>query len=183
MQPKSIKFLENSNIELSFTEKMMTSYGGFSLLAKLFEKIDLSKNLESIFPITENSPNSKGLYSKLLKFGLTVIAGGKRFSHSVFLGDSNKVYKEIFGVKKMVKSSTSITRMFNKITNQCLSSNLSEALWKYTFDKVIPFSKMEEDYLNFDSKVITRYGKQEGASLGYNSKKKAVPLITQLWPL
>ena len=45
---------------MSFTEKMMTSYGGFSLLAKLFEKLDLHENLEKIFPITEVSPNSKG---------------------------------------------------------------------------------------------------------------------------
>ena len=59
MQAKTIKFLQNSNIEMSFTEKMMTSYGGFSLLAKLFEKLDLHENLEKIFPITEVSPNSK----------------------------------------------------------------------------------------------------------------------------
>ena len=58
MQSKSIKFLENSNIEMSFTGKMMTSYGGFSLLAKLFEKIDLHENLEMIFPVIETSPNS-----------------------------------------------------------------------------------------------------------------------------
>ena len=55
MQAKTIKFLQNSNIEMSFTEKMMTSYGDFSLLAKLFEKLDLHENLEKIFPITEVS--------------------------------------------------------------------------------------------------------------------------------
>lgn len=172
MRPKSIKFLQNSNIELSFTNKMMTSYGGFSLLAKLFEKIELHENLERIFPVTETSPNSKGVYSKLLKYGLTVIAGGKRFAHSVFLGDSDKIFKELFGVQRMVKSSTSITRLFNKVMDMKIATYFAEDLWKYMDDRIIPFDLIKEDYINFDSKVITRYGDQEGASKGYNSKKK-----------
>ena len=173
MHSKSIKFLEKSNIEYTFTNKLITSYGGFSLLAKLFEKIELHKNIENIMPVTEISPNSKGVYSKVLKFGLTVLAGGSRFTHSIFLGDSDKIYKELFSVEKMVKSSTAITRLFNKINSLNLSNKLSERLWPYLFDKIIPFStSVKEDYLNFDSKVITRYGEQEGASVGYNSKKK-----------
>ncbi len=172
MSPKSIKFLENSNTEISFTGKMMTSYGGFSLLAKLFEKIELHKNLEKIFPVVEISPNSKGVYSKLLKFGLTVIAGGKRFAHSVFLGDSDKIFKELFGVEKMVSSSTAITRLFNKIMDMEIASHFILELWDYIDDRVIPFDRIKEDYINFDSKVITRYGNQDGAAVGYNSKKK-----------
>lgn len=172
MRTKSTKFLENSNIEMSFTEKMMTSFGGFSLLAKLFEKIELHENLERIFPVVETSPNSKGIYSKLLKFGLTVIAGGKRFAHSVFLGDSDNIFKELFGVEKMVKSSTSITRLFNRIEDMEISSSFSINLWKYIDEKIIPFDSIKEDYINFDSKVITRYGNQDGAAVGYNSKKK-----------
>lgn len=172
MQKKSIKFLENSNIEMSFTEKMMTSYGGFSLLAKLFEKIELHENLERIFPVIETSPNSKGVYSKILKFGLTVIAGGKRFAHSVFLGDSAKIFEELFGVAKVVKSSTAITRLFNKIMDVEIASFFITELWEYIDARVIPFNRIDEDYINFDSKVITRYGNQDGASVGYNSKKK-----------
>lgn len=172
MRTKSIKFLENSNIEMSFTEKMMTSYGGFSLLAKLFEKIELHQNLERIFPVVEISPNSKGVYSKLLKFGLTVIAGGKRFAHSVFLGDSDKIFKELFGVEKMVTSSTAITRLFNKIMDMEIASHFILELWDYIDNRIIPFDRIKEDYINFDSKVIIRYGNQEGAVVGYNSKKK-----------
>ena len=172
MHTKTIKFLQNSNIEMSFTNKIMTSYGGFSLLAKLFEKIELHNNLENIFPVIEISPNSKGIYSKLLKFGLTVIAGGKRFSHSVFLGDSDLIFKELFGVNKMVKSSTAITRLFNKVMNIEVASCFTKKLWKYIDDRIIPFDSIIEDYINFDSKVITRYGNQEGAKVGYNSKKK-----------
>jgi hypothetical protein len=180
MREKSIKFLENSNIEMSFTNKMMTSYGGFSLLAKLFEKLNLQETLETIFPVEEISRNSKGIYSKLLKYGLTVLAGGKRFTHSIFLGNSDKIYEEIFGVKKLVKSSTAITRMFNKISCPLIASKLSQALWDYMFKAIIPFETIKEDYLNFDSKVITRYGNQDGASKGYNPKKKGRPIMAFL---
>ncbi len=64
MRAKSIKFLEKSNIELSFTDKIITSYGGFSLLAKLFEKVKLHEKIDEIFPVTEISPNSKVVSSQ-----------------------------------------------------------------------------------------------------------------------
>ena len=125
-----------------------------------------------MFPVVETSPNSKGVASKLIKFGLTVLVGGNRFSHTIFLGDSNHIYERLFGLKKMVKSSTAITRLFNKIKTFEDSMKLSESLWSYTFNEIIPFKKIQSDYLNFDSKVITRYGEQEGAEVGYNPKKK-----------
>ena len=37
MAGKNIKFLENSPVKLNFTKKLMTPYGGFALVAKLFE--------------------------------------------------------------------------------------------------------------------------------------------------
>ena len=78
---------------LIWRSHMAVSYGGFSLLAKLFlKKIELKENLESMFPVVEILPNSKGVGSKLIKFGLTVLAGGSRFSHAVFLSDSNDIY-------------------------------------------------------------------------------------------
>ena len=170
-----IKFLETSNLKLTFTNKIMTSYGGFCLLAKLFEKLDLAQNVEQMIPVIETSPNSTGIYSKVLKFGLTVLAGGSKFTHSLFLGDSLEVYQTLFGVDKMVKSATALTRLFTKINTFKESILLSENLWNYTFSRVIPLIKIQEDYLNFDSTVITRYGKQEGATKGYNPKKKGRP--------
>ena len=66
-----------------------------------------------MFPVVEISPNSKGVGSKLINFDLTVLAGGSRFSHTIFLSDSNDIYKRLFSLEKMVKSSTAITRLFN----------------------------------------------------------------------
>ena len=69
---------------MNFTKKLMTPYGGFALVAKLFEKLELKEHLEQIFPVVETSPNGTEIYAKVLRFGLTVLAGGKPFSHDYF---------------------------------------------------------------------------------------------------
>lgn len=174
-EKQASRFLDQSKLKITFTDKIISSYGGFSYLAKLFEKLSLKENIENIFPVTEVSPNSKGVFSKILKFGLTVLAGGKRFAHTLYIGDSLELYQELFNVEKMVKSSTAIIRLFEKIDNLKIAEKFSDALFDYIYNHVIPFDDIKEDYLNFDSTVITRYGEQEGAEPGYNPKKKGRP--------
>jgi hypothetical protein len=150
----------------------MTAYGGFSLFARLFDRLGLEEAIKEMVPFSETSPNGCGVYAKVLKFGLTTIAGGFRFTHSAFLGDSHEIYEQSFGVEKIPKSITAVTRFFNRFQSWQWNEQFADELWKYTFTKVIPTSKITEDYLNFDSSVITRYGHQDGAKKGYNPKKK-----------
>ncbi len=172
---KPIQFLETSRVKLSFTNKAITAYGGFALLAKLFEKLDLQAAVEQMIPFQEVSPNGTGPFAKVLRFGLTVIAGGRRFSHTMFLGDSLEIYEAEFSVKRIPKSITAVTRFFGRIKSFKMAERLSEKLWEYTFSRIIPFDEIKSDYLSFDSSVITRYGEQEGTALGYNPKKKGRP--------
>ena len=172
---KPIQFLETSGVKLSFTNKAITAYGGFALLAKLFEKLELRGAIEGMIPFQEISPNSTGPFAKILRFGLTVIAGGRRFSHTMFLGDSLEIYESEFSVKRIPKSITAVTRFFRRIKSYQMAERLSEKFWDYTFSRVIPFGEIKGDYLSFDSSVITRYGEQEGAVRGYNPKKKGRP--------
>ena len=175
MRGEDIRFLEKSEVKLNFTNKRITAYGGFALLGKLFEKIELKKNVERIFPVVERSPNGKGIYGKILRFGLAVIAGGERFSHCGFLGDCDEIYKKIFGVEKMATSVSSLTRMFGKVKSWQKETVLAEGLWEYVVRGVIGRDKVEEDSLTTDSSVMVRYGKQEGAKKGYNPKKRGRP--------
>lgn len=172
---KSTKFLKSSRVKLSFTNKAMTAYGGFSIIAKLLENFEFREHVEAMFPFEETSPNSTGIYSKVLRFGLTVLVGGRRFSHSMFLGDSLEIYEAVFSVKRMTKSISSVTRFFNRIHSFQAAEYLSERLWRYTMDSVIPWHKIKGDYLSLDSTVVTRYGEQEGARVGYNPKKRGRP--------
>src|SRR5207247_9391437 len=137
MAGKSIKFLEKSSVKLNFTKKLMTPYGGVALLAKLFEKLELKEHLEEIFPVVETSPNGTGIYAKVLRFGLTVLAGGKRFSHGLFLAGSEPVHAALFGVKRLPSSSSALTRLFRCISSWQKSAALAEGLWQYQFEWVI----------------------------------------------
>lgn len=71
--------------------------------------------MEAMFPFVELSPNSTGVYSKVLRFGLTVLAGDRRFSHTMFLGDSLELYEALFSVNRLTKSISSVTRFFKAV--------------------------------------------------------------------
>jgi len=167
-----VKLIEGSALKISFTDKLMTAYGGFSLLSRLFEQLSLKSEVEAMLPFEETSPNGTGVYAKILKMGLTVAAGGYRYTHSAFLGDSTEIYEQAFGVKKMPKSITAVTRFFNRFDSQKMAEHFADRLWSFLFKKVIPLKTLGEEDLSFDSTVVTRYGEQEGAKKGYNPKKR-----------
>ena len=166
------KLIDGSPLKLSFTKKLMTAYGGFCLLSRLFERLNLQSEIEAMLPFTEVSPNSTGVYSKILKLGLTVAAGGFRYTHAVFLGDSTEIYEQAFAVRKIPKSITAVTRFFNRFQSWQSTESFANKLWLFLFNRVIPLGSIGEDVLSFDSTVITRYGSQEGARKGYNPKKR-----------
>jgi hypothetical protein len=168
----SVKLIDQSPLYINSSKKLMTAYGGFSLLSRLLEKINFLQEVDHMIPFTEVSPRSTGFGAKIMKLGLTTMAGGDRFTHSIFLGDSLEIYEAMFGIKKIQKSITAVTRFFNRFSSWQGNEFLADKLWKYTFDKIVPWEKITEDFLTFDSTVLTRYGSQEGAKKGSNPKRK-----------
>ena len=165
--------LGKGKVKIKFTKKEMTAYGGFSLLSVFFEKIKLREAVEKIIPITETSNNRIPIYDKVLGFALTIFAGGSRFSHMMYLGGQS-ILENLFSLKKLPRASTTLTRLFGKIKRRETSDMLSEKLWEY-LEKLIPWKRINQDWLGFDSSVLVRYGKQEGAKKGYNPTKKGRP--------
>ncbi len=170
MQGDYTKKVEVNKVRIEFTNKKMTAYGGFSLLAMFFEKIKLREIIEDVIPVKERSPNSVGIYSKILAYSLMLYAGGSRFSHLLYLGYEG-VLAKLFAVVRLPLASTTLTRLFGKIKKLKDVEEMSEGLWGY-LSKLLPWEKIKEDWLTFDSTVLERYGKQEGARRGYNPKKK-----------
>lgn len=170
MHTKYTTKVEINKVRITFTSKKITAYGGFSLLALFFNKIKFREVIEAIIPVKESSPNSIGIYSKILAYILTIYAGGNRFTHLLYLG-CQEILSEVFSVKKLPLASTSLTRLFKKIKKMKEVEELSDRLWAYT-KGIILWEKIKEDWLTFDSTVLERYGKQEGVRRGYNPKKK-----------
>ena len=170
MQFKCSTSIEVNKVEIEFTNRKLSAYGGFSLLAAFFEKIKIREVLEEVIPVKEVSPNSIGIYGKVLAYSLMLYAGGSRFSHLLYLG-CQEVLTTLFAVKRLPLASTTLTRLFGKIKKLKDVEDMSDGLWCY-LSKLIPWSKIIEDWLTFDSSVLERYGKQEGVKKGYNPKKK-----------
>lgn len=170
MQDKYSKKIEINKVRIEFTNKKMTAYAGFSLLAGFFEKIKLKDMLEAVIPIHEISPNKIDIYDKVIGYSLILYAGGTRFSHLLYLG-CKEILCKLFGAKRLPLASTTLTRLFTKLKSFKSAESMSEGLWNY-LEKLIPWSSIKEDWLSFDSTVLERYGKQEGVKRGYNPKKK-----------
>lgn len=99
MSEKGQKDHEINSVKLGFTDKKITSYGGFSMLAMFFKKVELKAALNQFIPIQETSPNAMKAEEKILGFMTTVIAGGRRFSHLLYLGNF-EVIKSVFGLRR-----------------------------------------------------------------------------------
>jgi hypothetical protein len=170
MQSKFNTNVEINKVRIEFTNKKMTAYGGFSMLAAFFEKINLRDIMEEVMPLRESSPNGMGIYSKVLAYILMIYAGGSRFSHLLYLG-WQEVLSDLFGVKRLPLASTTLGRLFRKIKKQKEVEVISDGLWGY-LKQLIPWGEIKADWLTFDSTVVERYGKQEGVKRGYNPKKR-----------
>jgi hypothetical protein len=91
----SIKLIDRSPLKLEFTNKLMTAYGGFSLLSRLFDRLDLEAEVQAMMPFVETSPNGTGVYAKILKFGLTVPPADIVSHTPLFLGTQLRFMKRL----------------------------------------------------------------------------------------
>lgn len=161
-----------NQLKVAFTGKAVTAFGGLPLtVAKFFEQIDLRGWTERSVPVTETSPNAKGVYEKFLGLFLTILAGGRRFAHLIYFRHGMEVLQKAFGTDWLPQSTSVVTRFFKKFDRQSIAEkfreegcSLSRWLW---WD----LEGIKEDNLNFDSSVCVRYGRQQGANRGYNPKK------------
>ncbi len=172
---KNSRTVQVNQVSITFTNKPVTAWGGLSsIVAKLLEVLEFRSWVEEKIPIIEKSNNAKGIYEKVIATFLTVLCGGERFSHLSWWGHGVEVIKASFGVKWLPKASSTLTRFWGRIDTQQLSEKVSNAARELAVT-IIKWQGIEEDNLNLDSSVLTRYGNQEGANRGYNPKKRGRP--------
>ena len=170
---KREKIHEIHGIKIGYSDKKITAYGGFSMIAVFFKKVGLKAALEKMMPITETSPNAMKAEEKIMGFITLLLTGASRFSHMLYVGDPVSI-KGLFGLDRLPMAGSTLTRYFNKIRHMGDAECLSDGVWGY-LKTVIDWGKIQSDWLSFDSTVVTRYGSQEGARKGYNPNKKGRP--------
>jgi hypothetical protein len=173
MQRERAKRVENKGqVKIEYSPKLITSWGGTAaIFSRYLEKLGFADLVEKIYPVREYSNNSTGVYSKIISLLISVLNGGTKFSHINYMENGAKIFERCFGVKRFAKSSTGITRYWNKYDRQGLNEILLHNINGLFLRPLLEQAGISKDTLRFDSTVITRYGNQEGAKKGYNPKK------------
>ena len=164
-----------NQVKIEFTNKPITAWGGMGcLVGKFLEQIDFRTWVESELPIGETSNNGRGIYEKVLAQFLTVLVGGSRFEHLSWWGHGVEAIRKVFGVEWLPKASSTLTRFWGKIRLPGQGEQMGRCTRRFA-RQLVGWEGIEEDNLNLDSSVLTRYGQQEGARKGYNPKKPGRP--------
>lgn len=177
MQPMNRKSdSKNGQVKIEFTDKLITSWGGTAaIISRFLNKIKFKNVVEDCLPVKETSNNSTGEYSKVISLFISVLNGGFRFSHINYFDINSTVFRKCFNVSRFPKSSTGLTRYFNKYNKQSINEKLLSGIGLFFLPTLLKATGIAEDSLRFDSTVITRYGTQDGAKRGYNPQKKGRP--------
>lgn len=152
---------------LETSDEVMTPFGGFVPWAAFLKKAGVVETLARNSPVKPVSPNASRPYDVISSFLLAAVTDGSRFAHVNRLRQDPALC-DIFGMDKVV-SDDSIRRFFRKVPPAEGASWVAEAtrpIW----------SAIPEGYImDWDSTVLTRYGSQEGAEVGYNPHKRGRP--------
>lgn len=157
-------------IEITFTEKPVTAYGGLALFVAFAERIGLAPKLAEALPFVLTSPNATPPHHIVLAFLAGVLAGARRFAQLAVLRVDTPV-RQLFGLRRFPSTAT-FTRFFRRFTQKTVTTTF-EALFTWCRER-LP-SRPEGYTLDLDSSVFERYGQQEGALKGYNPKKRGRP--------
>jgi hypothetical protein len=111
-----------------------------------------------------HGPNAAPVYDVLTSFSLTLLCDGRRFVRVQRLGE-DPTLNELFGLERVVSDDT--LRRFvvsvPEVEGARWVAQVAQRLWSALPQKLI---------LDWDSTVQTKYGRQEGAAVGYNPQKR-----------
>lgn len=168
MHPKITSLLTQKEIEIHFTDKPVTPWGGMMLFSGIAQQAGLAKALREALPFRLTSPNATDPVDIVLAFMAGVLAGSRRLAHIDRLRWDQGL-KTIFGIKRFV-CDTTFSRFFRRFGSRQVQE-VFEPLMRWQHGLIA----LSGEVLDLDSSVLERYGKQEGALLGYNSKKHRRP--------
>jgi len=155
-------------LKIEYIDKNITPFGGMKILKDFMDNIGVYEDLKRVdLPY----PKSNAGYDPIeivKSFWLSIFVGASRYIHADWLR-ADKSLQEIFELKRMPSLST-YSRFFHKFSLK--RNNEVFPKMQRLFLKKIDVDSLTID---LDSTVITRYGNQEGAKVGYNPKKPGRP--------
>lgn len=152
------------DFQIGFTDKEITPWGGMALMKKMMERCNIDE-LISALGLPEPGSNRGYKSEQIIKsFLVSVWCGANRFLHTE-VTRQDAVIRRIFGWKRICGQDT-YKRFFGKFT-QGMNQQVFTLMYQWFFQEL----QFDNYTLDMDSSVLTRYGDQAGAKVGYNAKK------------
>lgn len=165
--------MENSfpleqGLPFEFTDKPVTPWGGLRLVQEMLIRMKFREALANSGLPQPGSNRGYDPVSMMEVFLVCVWIGGMRFSHTSVVR-FDEALCQMFGWKRVASVST-FTRWFRRFDRERVDQVFG-SLSRWFWDQLTPRTIT----LDLDSSVVTRYGKQEGAVLGYSRQKFGKP--------
>lgn len=159
-----------TSLELRYTGKPVSGWGGLLAVMRYFERRGVREVLQSALPDGRTSPNQIPVVDLVVAFLVAVLTGGRRFAHVERLR-TDEVVQAILGLTRMPSAMT-LTRYFGGLVRSQVE-HLSAVLGQFIFGQLKrpPLGAT----LDLDSTIFERYGRQEGSLKGYNPRKHGRP--------
>jgi hypothetical protein len=144
----------------------VSPWGGMRLIYEFYERCGLKAKIREI-PLAEPGSGNGTSHQEIIEsFMASVILGAGNCSGASQIR-YDEIIKEIFQWEKGMPSQSTLSRFFPKYNRES-SDIIFSQLQTWWFDML----GMNNLTLDIDSTVITRYGNQEGAEVGYNPRQK-----------
>ncbi len=158
-------------LDFSFEAESLTHFGGLFLIQRFCNKLCLRRRLERILkdpPKWVDYPPA----DLVLVFLYVLIAGLPRVNKTQIL-HYNGLFLSLVGLEKF-PDETALRRFLRRLSPKAIRqiARLHDQLRAQLFS--LPESRSSLVF-HLDSVVLTLYGKQQGARVGYNPKKKGRP--------
>ena len=152
------------DVELQFTDKEITPWGGMGLMKRMLDRIGFDTALRTCGLPEPGSNRGYPPEQLIVQFMLAVWCGANRFEHQE-VTRFDPVLQRLFGWKRMANFKA-VMRLFRKFS-QARHEQVMQALYRWWFTQL----SVDGLTLDLDSTVMTRYGSQAGAKRGYNPRK------------
>ena len=152
------------DFQIGFTDREMTPWGGMALMKKMLDRCGIDDFISTLgFPAPGSNRGYKA--EQIIKsFLVSVWCGANRFLHTE-VTRQDAVIRQIFDWDRMCGQDT-YKRFFGKFT-QGMNQRVFTLMYQWFFQGL----QFDNYTLDVDSSVLTRYGDQDGARLGYNAQK------------
>ena len=152
-------------LELAFTDKQITPWGGMALMKNMLDHIGWDRALCAAQLPQPGSNRGYAPEQLVGQFMLSIWCGANRFEH-LEATRFDPVIGQVFGYERMANYKA-FTRLVDKF-DQASIAGIFPSLYQHCFAQV----GLQTLTLDLDSTVLTRYGQQQGVQRGYNPSKR-----------